>query len=637
MKQEACLALCHSLKHTILESDKNYDVAFSDILLFSDEYINGKMKRSLINCGQVSLVIHKIARLYISIMIDESTSFMSSKPEEELKHMRLSSVGESIIEVSEWNRKAYLAHIIKEISGSSVQHTFLVNELLIIVASTATKTIEHSTIIKKDLDESLDLVTKEFCSLSPEISAALYLARASAMIHVSRKVSSCEKATILIPYVDKSLQAITSCIDGTYIKKERKLLLLTFYASLLYLKVKSTFENQSHLVIPCHQYQLVIQTCSEAINIMHNEADILGEKLSKSVGTSIIWTATKVFEEYYVSSESALCVQNMNLLYNLSHYYLKEFSGFEGFVLPILLKGELDEYAGKLIDLVQPLHEKRNKGSVSDRIRQLLACSTSGDSGSSVLISNVFANSIELESLKASLPFDELVELSDCSKQFETKFLDFDLTRESRIDGSDVALLLVVHWWLSCCHYVLANGYNRICEVQRSIFFLRKCINYCKNAIKYSSQFISSSPNVSELQENSFAIMFINLTSLRSMFLAKMFDCYEALAKAYCYIGQHRIAKCYVIASGQSLSLLPKNEEISSNQSINDILTILSPSVKNVRHLVFRNTLIDIFSRITSETKDDCSIQSVINGDLTTTVQNVDLLRETIITFILCK
>lgn len=637
MKREACLALCHSLKHTILESNQNYDVAFSDILLFSDEYINGKMKRSLINCGKVLLMIHKIARLYISILTDESTSFISSKTEEELKHMRLSSVGDSIMKVSEWNREAYLAHIIREMLGSSLQHAFLVNELLIIVTSTASKTIEHTAIIKKDLDESLDLVTKEFYSLPIEILSALYLARANTTIHLSNKVSSCEKATIVIPYVDKSLQAITSCIEETSIKKERKLLLLTFYASLLYLKLKSMFENQSHPVFPCHQYQLVIQTCSEAMNIMHNEIDILGEKLSKSVGMSIIWTATKVFQEYYVSSESALCVQNMNLLYNLSHYYLKEFSGFEGFVLPILLKGELDQDAGKLIDLVQPLDDKGNKGSVSDRIHQLLACSTSDDSGSSDLISNVFANSIELESLKASLPCDDLVELSDCSKQFETKFLDFDLTRESRIDDRDVALLLVVHWWLSCCHYVLANGYNRIGKVQRSIFCLRKCINYCKKAIQYSSQFTSSSPSVSELKENSFAIMFINLTSLRSMFHAKKFDCYEALAKMYCYIGQHRTAKGYVIASGQSLCLLPKNVEISSNESINDILKMLSPQVKNVRHLVFRNTLIDIFSRITSETKDDYSIHSIFHGDLTSAVQNVDLLRETILTFILCK
>ncbi len=552
--------------------------------------------------------------------------------------------GSAMLKASEWKGQSYLAHIVKELISSNQSSTtsILVHEVLQTLGVTASKLIEECVPFQKDLRQSMVQIVKFFKSYPVEYVSALCITTASTMHVLAKNKKLNECASQVTFYVDRAYDEINSHLQNGNLDLQRHMILLAYKASIQLLKVKYNFNTKFQNVTLQDGYKEVMESCKAAIDLFSTKSTEWKDLLPHNVANSLKWTITTVFQHYYVDNLCMLGAENMTLLYDFGASYGKATLGIEGIVGSLLLKGEQTERASYLVSLIQETeHSKREGKELSDRISSLVHDKSKYSLDE--LIQCLLSQTVEIESYsRISNSLQELEEsFTTLEREFPLKFSTNQYTEE----GGEAALDFATNWWLSSCQTALAHGYYNIGEIERALICIRSCVDFCKLGLKAAASVRKASViSMHELGENNFLTTFISFTGFTELFRSRIYDCYESMAQMYCGLGDHKRAKSYTISSGESLGLFPRDMLMSNYSTVTDMLRIINPNVITIRHMIMRNTIINIFS-LTNQGNDNIDelkfmfveeVSSTISN-MTITTQNLDWLRESSRYFILCK
>ena len=648
MKKEACVALCHSLRYTQTEI---YDAKIEkigtdicDILLFSDEYFSGLMNRSLIANEQVTMIIHKITRLYITLLEQDQNSTAIKMTEEEMRYFQTSTIGVKILHGSDWDCEAKLGFVIKEILGTSFTNLVLLNELILCLGKTAVSMIQNVNLVLEDVESSIDLVMRELKTLPAEYICSIYIMIATLMTNLmSERLQNKRDETVLC-YVQKALSVLESCLNTDFIESERRCALLTYNASLLIFEARlKHIQNPPELLL-VNKYEEALEHCSSTVEIICMTENLQWkQKLFRKLGNAIMWSIGKIYLQCFVDNESEPDFDKLTLLVKVSKFFEKGYSGLEAVIVPMLIEAEQDEKAQSIMQLVIakndviPTRDISHKlKTVSNYVRDLI--DNENKRSYDERVTAILSMSFEIMALKHTT-FELQADLEKSFELLDEKYSSFSLSNISPPDDYYACgSFLVICWWLSCCHAALGKRYDQMGDLQRALTSLHRCIKVCKDALKIISQFKPNLPSVHKLKEENFAIIFISSSSFKSMYLKKICNCYELIARLYCHIGDHKKAKAYVIASCETLGVILKNSNISTDDTIEQMLNTVTPKLKTIRHLILKNTIIDVFSCINPANDDSTKVRSIFMEETSkseSVIDNLDWLRETVKTYIL--
>ena len=648
MKKEACVAFCHSLRYTQIErydaKIEKSDPDICDILLFSDEYFSGLMSRSLIANEQVTMIIHKITRLYITSLEKDQNSTAFKMTEEEMRYFQTSTVGVKLLHGSDWDYEAKLAFVIKEILGTSYKNLVLLNELILSLGKTAASMIKNVNLVLEDVESSIDLVIRELETLPAENICSIYIMIATLMTHLMSEGLQNKRDETVLCYVQKALSVLESCLNTDFIESERRCALLTYNASLMILEARLKYIQNPPELLLVNKYKEALENCSSTVEIICMTENLqYKQKLFRKLGNAIMWSIGKIYLQYFVDNESEPDFDKLTLLLKLSTFFEIGYSGLEAVVVPMLIESEQDEKAQSIMQLVIAKNDVYPTRDISHKLKTISSyvCNLIDHENKfsyDERVTAILSMSFEIMALKHTT-FELQTDLEKSFELVDEKYSNFSLTNISPSDDYyTCGSVLVICWWLSCCHAALGKGYNQMGDLQRALSSLHHCIKVCKDALKIISQFKPNVPSVHKLKEEKFAIMFICLSSFKSMYLKKICNCYELTARINCHIGDHKKAKAYVIASCETLGVILKNSNISTDDTIEQMLNTVTPKLRTIRHLILKNTIIDVFSCINPANDDSTKIRSIFMEESLkseSVIGNLDWLRETVKTYIL--
>lgn len=645
MKREACVALCHAANYLLSELLQTNDSSnfLCGILLFSDEFYNGKMKKALFQNRHLTQYLTKLAQIYISILNEPYETKVSDHVRGILQK---SSLGSKMLRVSEWRDAALLANIVGEFTGASPRHLVLLNELLAVIQmSSSLKLLQdkgHKD-FQRDFDNSILLIVKSLKKSAVDIPA-LYFAAASIMYSLGRTSAFQTYEIRATYYIDRAYDEVNIYSQHQQVDVVKIVESLTYKASILLLKhhlhTKGSFLN--------NELEVVMEQCNDALELIYKEPDEeLRSIMSKRFGKCLLWLVVRIYQHYSCDNACASGSEKMTLIYDYTCHTQKR-TGFECIAVPLLVKGELLNEAKYLVSLMESVGNEEEKvpdnhEKTSEISKRILAVVKSNDDIDELVI-KITSFAFEIES--STLSFDTLHDLEEgfyLFKSFFAKISSAD-TEGLTTTSQKMALSISAMWWMSTCQAILSQGFYKVGAMKRALKSIRLSIDFCKQGLsfcKHPQGLIL--PHLNDFKGNSFTTMFIASNRLRTLFKARINDSYEHIAKIYIIIGDHKRAKRYVIASGENLSLIPKNIPLSNGGSVEDMLKILNPKVHCTRHMTMKNTMLDIFSLSAPKTSNISGVLSFFVKDISDTMkiqlerQSLDWLRESIQYFLHCK
>ena len=292
MYKEACITLCHSLKYTKFQSDM-----FCHILLFSSEYFSGKIKRSMAQSSHVSNTVLKIARLYLSSLIVESTQTTIIGEVNDLKDFRKSLIGNLLLTSTDSDCHTFFASMSKEILDSSPQSLVIINELLVAVGTKLPSSEEKISPFLHDLDNSIVILVQHLEKMNKENTAALYIVAASVVNNLASNLGLGTYRNRIEYYIDRAYDTIQSAIKKE-INPVRKAFLLTYSASILLLKIRNHGSNMTQSVLD-NRYDEVMEVCAAAVETVSKAHTLEWEGTGLDrIMKSLTWTIVTVYQHY---------------------------------------------------------------------------------------------------------------------------------------------------------------------------------------------------------------------------------------------------------------------------------------------------------------------------------------------------
>jgi hypothetical protein len=629
MRKEACLALCYSVRYIVSEMDESKAlkyINYSDILLFSDPYFTGKIKRSLIKHDQLTAVLQKIVRIYISLMMNEQDVQQEERFYDGLKIAQKSVFGSKLLKGLEWSPHSLLSNVMIELLSNSCENVVVVNEVLYMLGMAMSRQNEDIMLsFQNDVTNSIDIIVKKMNILPAENVSAFYLSVATLCHSLNSK---CE---VVLQYLTKACTVIESCMQADSIDIIRKVTLITCKVSLLLLIDKMTVEIGAP---KCNLQEEIVNHSSTVIDLLYIEDRTTTCSLPKLVTNSLVYSLVILYQKLHEGDEILLGDEKIISLISHIAKVNDNYTGFEAIAGPILVESEQYDRALILIDEVIC----KGNDDFYDKIRSLCDCIP--NQGSETLIALMLSQSFELCS--ATTPKQSLHGLEQCCAYVSSTILSNCKTQN--IKRKDFALNLATLWWMSCCEWALSKGYSMRGEVDKAIICIRRCIKFCKNAIRIASTSTLQSQQLYEVNSESFGILFISLTALRTFFLSKLSESFESLAKCHCLLGDHKTAKMYIIAAGENAGLIPKRSVISNHMRVQDVIEMINPKMNKVRHLGLKTTLVDIFTQVELSAEVSSYLKSAFIEETVTfspkkeyCSKDIAWFRESINTFILCK
>ena len=639
MKREACVALCYAsncLLTELIESRKTHLIC--DILLYSEEFYNGKMKKSLFQSRQLDLYLAKLAQLYISTLNETHTSIIHEHMESLLKK---SPFGSAILKVSEWNKDALLASITRAFVSASSQRLVLVNELFAVIGSNSVSKLlleDGHERFQRDFDNSIILMAKS-SKKCVENLIALYFAAASIMHSLASTYAFQSCAIRASYYIDRAYDISDTLTQQHKSDKEKLVESFTYKASMSLLKHGLKTKD----TIPHSLLEHVMCESANALELIYNEQDESRRSaMSLHFGMPLLWIVVRIYQIFCSDNSSVSGSDQMTLIYDYSSS-IETFTGFECIAAPLLLKGELYNKVYCLVSLVTPITNSSRKyvrqSVILDRISSLV-CEDSIEES----LMNILSHAFEMASSRFPLHLlNQLQQGFELFRNFYSRSIE--VCTKSQQNRSQMALSISALWWMTTCQEILSREFYEVGNMNRSLESIRRSMGYCKQGLSFYKLIQSSNniPHMHEFTGSRFSTIFITSNALRQLFKARIHDCYESIAKIYVRVGDCKRAKRYMIASGESSYLIPKDIPISNGGSIEDIIKILNPNITSIRQMMMKNTLVDIFTQSTS-TKSYESILNLFARDAETNAVNIqvsttnlDWLRESIKYFLLRK
>ena len=399
----------------------------------------------------------------------------------------------------------------------------------------------------------------------------------------------------------------------------------------------------------------IIIKCTQVVALISDNFEAWNSIDSRKYNNALLLNIFKVLQSYECEGSSVAAAQSMPLLKEAVQIAAGTKLRLESFILPTLILGELHEYA--TISEAQPDSgvDDASETYIANKIETLFrqirdktvgdACSAEGSEDTMGLVMELYSASSTIQSV---IMIMSLENLSSFISHISGILANWKGLQIDNVDSS--AMQLSILWWTSSCQMALYFGYMRLGNYSNAWQCIRLCCDINKGALRTMRN--KTSP-IHCITSQWFLPSYLCSIGFKASFTSRFCQSLEYMARVYLNVGDSRKAKQYIIASAESLHLIPKRSSISKTPSLTEITSLMSGNCGTIRHLQVRTTATDIFSLSMPLSKFDEEVSEVLRN-LTcqsptfhspflsvdeTMINNLklDWLREAINYILLCK